>query len=240
MPGNLLAVLNEPNAPLQATAAATLALLLKHIVTVFAQGGARFGAGMRPPEDVCFMPAAGAQSFDGTAKAAEKGNENKGLKKARETEQRWTRIVANDLENIPLVGPPPSLLLSLPHQGLIIAWGALQSLRVCPLWSRRSITTSTYLYFPLFFFSLTSFSLPPSLPPSLPHQGLIIAWGALQSPLSAPAHVVLVLSFALSRVLHTVTYAMGKQPHRAIAFFGGLLSVVGLSVNGLLGALGKK
>jgi hypothetical protein len=186
MPGNLLAVLNEPNAPLQATAAATLALLLKHIVTVFAQGGARFGAGMRPPEDVCFMPAAGAQSFDGTAKAAEKGNENKGLKKARETEQRWTRIVANDLENIPLVGPPPSLL------------------------------------------------------PSLPHQGLIIAWGALQSPLSAPAHVVLVLSFALSRVLHTVTYAMGKQPHRAIAFFGGLLSVVGLSVNGLLGALGKK
>jgi len=82
-------------------------------------------------------------------------------------------------------------------------------------------------------------SLPPSLPPSL-YQGLIIAWGALQSPLSAPAHVVLVLSFALTRVLHTVTYAMGKQPHRAIAFFGGLLSVVGMSVNGLLGALGKK
>jgi len=103
MPVNLLAVLNEPNAPLQATAAATLALLVKHIVTVFAQGGARFGAGMRPPEDVCFMPQAGTQSFDGTAKTAEKGNEDKGLKKAKEIEQRWTRIVANDLENIPLV-----------------------------------------------------------------------------------------------------------------------------------------
>ncbi|GAB5035377.1 membrane associated eicosanoid glutathione metabolism-like domain protein [Nannochloropsis oceanica] len=172
MPVNLLAVLNEPNAPLQATAAATLALLVKHIVTVFAQGGARFGAGMRPPEDVCFMPQAGTQSFDGTAKTAEKGNEDKGLKKAKEIEQRWTRIVANDLENIPL--------------------------------------------------------------------GLIIAWGALQSPLSASAHIVLVFSFAVSRVLHTVTYAMGKQPHRAITFFGGLLSVVGLSINGLLGALGKK
>ena len=50
------------------------------------------------------MPAAGPQSFDGSAKAAEKGNEDKGLKKAKETEQRWTRIVGNDLESIPLVG----------------------------------------------------------------------------------------------------------------------------------------
>lgn len=121
MPVNLLAVLNEPNAPLQATATATLALLVKHIVTVFAQGGARFGAGMRPPEDVCFMPQAGTQSFDGTAKTAEKGNEDKGLKKAREIEQRWTRIVANDLENIPLVRlfplppPLPSLLSFYVH-----------------------------------------------------------------------------------------------------------------------------
>ena len=58
------------------------------------------------------MPKAGKQSFDGTAKAAERGNEDKALKKALQNEQRWTRIVANDLENIPLVSlasiPPPS------------------------------------------------------------------------------------------------------------------------------------
>jgi len=43
---------------------------------------------MRPPEDVCFMPKAGKQSFDGTAKAAERGNEDKALKKALQNEQR--------------------------------------------------------------------------------------------------------------------------------------------------------
>ncbi|TFJ85254.1 hypothetical protein NSK_003677 [Nannochloropsis salina CCMP1776] len=178
MPSNVLAAFNKnafldgPNAPLQATAVASLTLLVKHILTVFVQGGARFGAGMRPPEDVCFMPKAGKQSFDGTAKAAERGNEDKALKKALQNEQRWTRIVANDLENIPL--------------------------------------------------------------------GLIIAWGSLQSPRSPPAHVVLVLAFTVSRILHTVTYAAGKQPHRALAFFGGVLAVVGMGVNGVLGAFAKK
>lgn len=152
------------------------------------------------------MPKAGKQSFDGTAKAAERGNEDKALKKALQNEQRWTRIVANDLENIPLVSlasiPPPS--------------------------------PSSFL-----LFRLTSL-FHPSPPSYFPSQGLIIAWGSLQSPRSPPAHVVLVLAFTVSRILHTVTYAAGKQPHRALAFFGGVLAVVGMGVNGVLGAFAKK
>jgi hypothetical protein len=60
---------------------------------------------------------------DGTAKAAErasKGGEDKAFKRAREKEQRWTRIVANDLENVPL--------------GLIVAWGSLQSPKNPQVW----------------------------------------------------------------------------------------------------------
>lgn len=152
------------------------------------------------------MPKAGKQSFDGTAKAAERGNEDKALKKALQNEQRWTRIVANDLENIPLVS-----LASIPSPPL------------SP-----------------FFFSPSPPCFHPSPPSYFPSQGLIIAWGSLQSPRSPPAHVVLVLAFTVSRILHTVTYAAGKQPHRALAFFGGVLAVVGMGVNGVLGAFAKK
>ena len=58
------------------------------------------------------FPRAGPQSFDGVAKLAAKGDDNPGMKAAKEKEARWLRIVSNDLENIPL--------------GMAIAWGTLQ------------------------------------------------------------------------------------------------------------------
>ncbi len=71
-------------------------------------------AGFRPPEDAALFPHAKLQSFDGSAKLEaikakasseedQKAKESESkLAKQREVEQRWTRIVANDLENIPL------------------------------------------------------------------------------------------------------------------------------------------
>eukprot|EP01098_Paradermamoeba_levis_P008581 TRINITY_DN3555_c0_g1_i3.p1 TRINITY_DN3555_c0_g1~~TRINITY_DN3555_c0_g1_i3.p1 ORF type:complete len:187 (-),score=61.69 TRINITY_DN3555_c0_g1_i3:27-515(-) len=67
--------------------------------------------------------------------------------------------------------------------------------------------------------------------------GLIVAWGALFSASSPFLHGVLVIVFAISRTLHTVSYANELQPHRAIAWAGAVLSVIGLAVNGLVGVL---
>lgn len=41
----------------------------------------------------------------------------------------------------------------------------------------------------------------------------------------------------LQRVLHTVFYAYGVQPWRGIVWTSGVMSVIGLSINGAVGAL---
>ena len=87
----------------------TFLLFVKLFFTLSAQGGARFKAGTRPPEDGGLAPAAGktqafVQQVDG--EGADSAANKAGLE-----EMRWTRIVANDLENIPL--------------GLLVAWSSL-------------------------------------------------------------------------------------------------------------------
>lgn len=43
------------------------------------------------------------------------------------------------------------------------------------------------------------------------------------------------MDFYFDRVLHTISYASELQPHRAIAWFVGVVCIFGMSVNGLLG-----
>ncbi|KAJ3203425.1 hypothetical protein HDU67_010206 [Dinochytrium kinnereticum] len=108
-----LAIVLDPTA-FKATLVATALIVLKFVITISIQGGTRFAAGTRPPEDSAFevftekLSKGAVQSY-GLAT----GKEDDKLKKARMIEIRWQRIVLNDLENIPL--------------GLIVAWATLLS-----------------------------------------------------------------------------------------------------------------
>ncbi|OQR86661.1 hypothetical protein ACHHYP_10301 [Achlya hypogyna] len=92
----------------QAWVVSSVVLYAKCLGAAMIQGGKRFAAGSRPPEDKIFRkfnPTKQAQSFgvDKTAVSAT----------ALEQDIRWERIVRNDLENIPM--------------GLLVAWGSVQS-----------------------------------------------------------------------------------------------------------------
>ncbi|KAI8851780.1 hypothetical protein BC829DRAFT_487842 [Chytridium lagenaria] len=98
----------------KATMIATAILVLKFIITVSIQGSTRFGAGSRPPEDDVFdmfteeWSKGAKQSFGVmTGKTEDK------IRKEKLIEIRWSRIVMNDVENIPI--------------GLIVAWATLLS-----------------------------------------------------------------------------------------------------------------
>ncbi|KAI9315034.1 hypothetical protein DFJ73DRAFT_804140 [Zopfochytrium polystomum] len=76
-------------------------LALKYFLTLNIQGGKRFPAGTRPPEDKTLsldkaLGRGAVQSF-GLEPA-----ESKALKAARAEDTRWQRIVNNDVENIPI------------------------------------------------------------------------------------------------------------------------------------------
>ncbi|KAJ3117078.1 hypothetical protein HDU96_007996 [Phlyctochytrium bullatum] len=95
----------------RATLLSTAALVTKMFLTISIQGGTRFAAGTRPPEDQSLgltkLMAKGAQQSYGL----NVGKEEDKLKKAKMIEIRWQRIVWNDLENIPV--------------GLVLAWSGL-------------------------------------------------------------------------------------------------------------------
>lgn len=69
--------------------------------------------------------------------------------------------------------------------------------------------------------------------------GLIVAWGSLLSAYSPLTHTVLVILFAIARILHTYSYANMLQPHRALCWAVAVLCYVGLAINGTLGVLLK-
>eukprot|EP00996_Jenningsia_fusiforme_P004817 NODE_5686_length_649_cov_23.811667_g5299_i0.p1 GENE.NODE_5686_length_649_cov_23.811667_g5299_i0~~NODE_5686_length_649_cov_23.811667_g5299_i0.p1 ORF type:complete len:157 (+),score=32.40 NODE_5686_length_649_cov_23.811667_g5299_i0:70-540(+) len=144
---------------LQATMIATAFTTLKLLGTFMMQGRVRFLAGARPPEDGKLQPKYGVQSF-----GAQKGDK---VTPEQETEMRWTRIVSNDLENIPL--------------------------------------------------------------------GLIIMWATMLTAKNSNVQIVLAGLFAISRFLHTISYAKSLQPHRALAWLGGTIAILGMLVNGLAG-----
>jgi len=151
---------------------------LKFMVSVTIQGGKRFKAGTRPPEDSRLSLAKGVPQHFGVDTQQQQQQQQQG-KKGQNVDSntksvilediRWQRIVHNDLESIPL--------------------------------------------------------------------GLIVAWGSLFSAYNPNVHAALVSTFLVSRTLHTFFYAKGWQPYRALAWFGGVLSVFGLAINGVLGVL---
>uniref|UniRef100_A0A6B2LPW7 Microsomal glutathione S-transferase 1 n=1 Tax=Arcella intermedia TaxID=1963864 RepID=A0A6B2LPW7_9EUKA len=70
--------------------------------------------------------------------------------------------------------------------------------------------------------------------------GLIVAWGSLFSCYSPRAHSFLVGLFCASRIGHTYCYAHAMQPHRSVMYVLGMMSTVGMGLNGLLGLYKKK
>lgn len=74
-------------------------LYIKFVVTTGIQATKTFDAGGRPPEDRNLPLAQGRR--EQTYGLVTDDNDEE-LKKAREVELRWKRIVANDLENLPL------------------------------------------------------------------------------------------------------------------------------------------
>ncbi|KAJ3330759.1 hypothetical protein HDU76_004932 [Blyttiomyces sp. JEL0837] len=156
---------------LKSTAAATFLLTLKLFLTITIQGGKRFPAGTRPPEDAALNlnKALGKGAVQSYGTVSSNNTDDKVVKEAKLADLRWGRIVMNDLENIPI--------------------------------------------------------------------GLIVAWSSLLTPYSTSVHSGLALAFAASRIAHTIVYAKQLQPHRAIAWFGGWVCILGMSVNGVIGAL---
>ncbi|TYZ63051.1 hypothetical protein PybrP1_003036 [[Pythium] brassicae (nom. inval.)] len=74
-------------------------LYLKFVVATGIQATKTFDAGGRPPEDKDLALAKGRREQT-YGLAADKNDA--GLKKAREVELRWRRIIQNDLESIPI------------------------------------------------------------------------------------------------------------------------------------------
>jgi len=161
---NTIALVVDKTA-LQATAVSTAALVFKMLLTLSKHGHTRILAGCRPPEDVSLFPKAGKQDFVGDAKMSE--SDSPKTKLAKMNEKRWTRIVLNDLENVPF--------------------------------------------------------------------GMIVSWGALLCNGNPTVHTYGTLLFAVSRILHTVFYAGEIQPHRAVAWFGAVVAMFGMSINALWG-----
>jgi len=65
--------------------------------------------------------------------------------------------------------------------------------------------------------------------------GVIIAVLTVFVARSSIAHIVLYVVFAFCRVLHTLFYGLGIQPFRSIVWYLGVLCIIGLGVNGLVG-----
>ncbi|KAI8611559.1 hypothetical protein BC830DRAFT_1140700 [Chytriomyces sp. MP71] len=98
----------DPTA-LKTTSLCTLVLLIKWYMTVSIQGNTRFRAGSRSPEDALFSNAMGVPDVEQNFGVHQETRESNAVKE----EARWQRILANDIENIPL--------------GLLIAWSSLST-----------------------------------------------------------------------------------------------------------------
>ena len=74
--------------------------------------------------------------------------------------------------------------------------------------------------------------------------GLIVAWASVYCIGRATAagassdlytaHVVLVITFGVARIAHTMTYALALSFARSAAWVVGIFSVIGLAINGIV------
>ncbi|KAJ3215460.1 hypothetical protein HDU67_000384 [Dinochytrium kinnereticum] len=92
---------------LKTTAIATALIIVKLFVTITIQGGKRFAAGSRPPEDTALklnkkMGKGREQSFGVDAVNVDDAKAKKAKSVHLLDDLRWQRIVMNDIENIPM------------------------------------------------------------------------------------------------------------------------------------------
>jgi uncharacterized MAPEG superfamily protein len=71
---------------------------------------------------------------------------------------------------------------------------------------------------------------------SLPF-GLLFSWISLFSSYSNKVHNIFVIAYTVGRILHTYSYAKSLQPHRALFWFVGIVSMLGLGINSVAGVL---
>lgn len=148
-------------------AISTALLYLKCLATITIQGGKRFDAGTRPPEDGGLALSKGKQQSYGLNET----KDDERAQKAKLIETRWNRIVLNDLENIPI--------------------------------------------------------------------GLVVAIVSILANGNEIANSVLIVIFTLARIGHTIAYANEMQPHRTIFWTAAALSLVGITINGVVGAFSQ-
>ena len=148
----------------------SVALLTKMFLTLMVQGGKRFEAGSRPPEDARFgaLAKGKSQTYGVPSDRTDSNQESLEVKNAKIADIRWQRIVLNDLENIPL--------------------------------------------------------------------GLFVCLMSVISNGNVTANSVLILSFTISRIGHTIAYAYCLQPYRSYAWGIAVISVFAIGINGIVGS----
>ena len=67
--------------------------------------------------------------------------------------------------------------------------------------------------------------------------GLILNWASLICPASIKWHIVFTITFCVARFAHTLCYALERQPSRGIVWFIAIISMLGFTLNGVIGAL---
>eukprot|EP01061_Rhynchopus_euleeides_P037376 TRINITY_DN6360_c0_g1_i1.p2 TRINITY_DN6360_c0_g1~~TRINITY_DN6360_c0_g1_i1.p2 ORF type:complete len:181 (+),score=68.20 TRINITY_DN6360_c0_g1_i1:50-544(+) len=109
----------------------TAALALNQFTIQMGQGGSKFPAGERPPEDSMLSLAKSAKKKSGVEQTMgfKQDTSSPAMQAAREKVERWSRIGDNWLENAPL--------------GLIVAWASM-------------LTASNHAYFPYFFIAFVA------------------------------------------------------------------------------------
>jgi glutathione S-transferase len=83
-------------------AVCTSVLYIKFLAVIHTQGMKTFAAGGRPPEDAKLSIAKNFKGVTQNYGLAQPDEEDVKLTQAKLVEQRWRRIVANDVESIPL------------------------------------------------------------------------------------------------------------------------------------------
>ncbi|DBA03847.1 TPA: hypothetical protein N0F65_005737, partial [Lagenidium giganteum] len=95
-----MAPLIAVTAAVKTFATCSTALFIKMFATLTIQGGKSFAAGTRSPEDQKYTTSSQPKQGYGLTNSDE--NESEVVRKAKEIDFRWKRIVQNDLETIPI------------------------------------------------------------------------------------------------------------------------------------------
>eukprot|EP01060_Flectonema_neradi_P034172 TRINITY_DN5923_c0_g1_i1.p1 TRINITY_DN5923_c0_g1~~TRINITY_DN5923_c0_g1_i1.p1 ORF type:complete len:180 (+),score=41.49 TRINITY_DN5923_c0_g1_i1:59-541(+) len=66
--------------------------------------------------------------------------------------------------------------------------------------------------------------------------GLAVAWSSMLTASNNSWFPNFFIGFAVCRWAHTITYVMEKQPHRALAWLGGWICLIGMLVLGIKSA----